>query len=37
MPTCAIFGAQVDTLNWAHFKEAPKTFWFFDYPKSLSV
>jgi phosphohistidine phosphatase len=37
MPTCAIFGAQVDTQNWAHFKEAPKTFWFFDYPKSLSV
>lgn len=37
MPTCAIFGVQVNTQNWAHFKEAPKTFWFFDYPKSLSV
>lgn len=37
MPTCAIFGVQVNTQNWAQFKEAPKTFWFFDYPKSLSV
>jgi phosphohistidine phosphatase len=37
MPTCAIFGVQVSTQNWAHFKDAPKTFWFFDYPKSLSV
>lgn len=37
MPTCAIFGVQVDTQSWAHFKEAPKTFWFFDYPKSFSV
>lgn len=37
MPTCAIFGAQVAIQNWADFKEAPKTFWFFDYPKSLSV
>lgn len=37
MPTCAIFGIQVATQNWADFKAAPKTFWFFDYPKSLSV
>jgi len=37
MPTCAIFGVQVSIQNWAHFKDAPKTFWFFDYPKSLSV
>lgn len=37
MPTCAIFGVQVAAQNWADFKTAPKTFWFFDYPKSLSV
>ncbi|MDF2186885.1 histidine phosphatase family protein [Paraflavitalea sp. CAU 1676] len=37
MPTCAIFGVQVDAQQWSQFKEAPKTFWFFDYPKSFSV
>ncbi|NII24263.1 histidine phosphatase family protein [Pseudoflavitalea sp. X16] len=37
MPTCAIFGVQIATQNWAQFQEASKTFWFFDYPKSLSV
>lgn len=37
MPTCAIFGVQIVTQSWTHFQEAPKTFWFFDYPKSLSV
>jgi len=37
MPTCAIFGVQVDTNDWSQFKEAPKTFWFFDYPKSFSL
>lgn len=37
MPTCAIFGAQVDTAQWATFREASKTFWFFDYPKSFTV
>lgn len=37
MPTCAIFGVQIAAQNWAQFQEASKTFWFFDYPKSLSV
>ena len=37
MPTCAIFGVQVAAQSWTDFKTAPKTFWFFDYPKSLSV
>lgn len=37
MPTCAIFGVQVDTAHWAQFREAAKTFWFFDYPKSFTV
>lgn len=37
MPTCAIFGVQAAIENWADFKEADKTFWLFDYPKSLSV
>lgn len=37
MPTCAIFGVQVDTDHWAQFREAAKTFWFFDYPKSFTV
>jgi phosphohistidine phosphatase len=35
MPTCAIFGIQVATHNWTSFKDASKTFWLFDYPKSL--
>jgi phosphohistidine phosphatase len=37
MPTCAIFGVQAGIQNWLDFKEAKKTFWLFDYPKSLSV
>lgn len=37
MPTCAIFGVQVDTAHWSQFREAAKTFWFFDYPKSFTV
>ncbi|WP_276480756.1 SixA phosphatase family protein [Paraflavitalea pollutisoli] len=37
MPTCAIFGVQVDTAHWAQFREAAKTFWFFDYPKSFTL
>ena len=37
MPTCAVFGVQLSVPNWAAFKDAPKKFWFFDYPKSLSA
>lgn len=34
MPTCAVFAIKVDTKSWADFNEAPKEFWFFDYPKA---
>lgn len=34
MPTCGVFGVHVDTASWASFRSAPKTFWFFDYPKA---
>lgn len=37
MPTCAIFGAEANCETWATFKETPKSFWLFDYPKSFSV
>lgn len=37
MPTCAIFGVQVSAETWKQFRDAPKSFWFFDYPKSFSV
>ena len=34
MPTCGMFAVQVNTNNWAAFKEAEKSFLFFDYPKN---
>lgn len=34
MPTCGMFAVQVNTANWAAFKEAEKSFLFFDYPKN---
>jgi phosphohistidine phosphatase len=34
MPTCAIFGARVDTEEWKEFPSARKEFLFFDYPKA---
>jgi phosphohistidine phosphatase len=33
MPTCAAFGVKADVKNWADFKDAPRHFWLFDYPK----
>jgi len=33
MPTCSIFTVQADIKSWKLFKEANKTFLFFDYPK----
>jgi len=37
MPTCAIYGVKAPIKSWAEFKEATKSFWFFDYPKSMST
>jgi phosphohistidine phosphatase len=37
MPTCGIFAIHIDSDNWADFKKAKKTFWFFDYPKNLGL
>lgn len=34
MPTCAVFAVAADTDSWASFKEAEKSFLFFDYPKN---
>ncbi|NCI51946.1 histidine phosphatase family protein [Sediminibacterium roseum] len=34
MPTCAVFAVQVAIDHWKDFKQAQKTVWFFDYPKS---
>jgi phosphohistidine phosphatase len=36
MPTCGVFGVRADVESWADFKDAPKHFWFFDYPKLQS-
>lgn len=36
MPTCGVFAIRVVTDSWKNFKEAPKTFAFFDFPKMLS-
>jgi phosphohistidine phosphatase len=35
VPTCGIFCVDIDTKDWKHWKEAPKSFNFFDYPKAL--
>jgi len=35
MPTCGIFCIQIDCTKWTEFKDAKKTFLFFDYPKNL--
>lgn len=34
MPTCAVFAVKIETGSWTEFKNAKKTFWFFDYPKA---
>ena len=36
MPTCGVFAVRADVETWADFKDAPKHFWFFDYPKLQS-
>jgi phosphohistidine phosphatase len=34
MPTCGVFGIRVEAESWEDFRNAAKTFWFFDYPKA---
>jgi phosphohistidine phosphatase len=34
MVTCAVFAVSADTDKWSSFKEAAKSFLFFDYPKN---
>lgn len=34
MPTCAVFAVSIDAEQWSDFREAPKQFLFFDYPKN---
>ena len=34
MPTCAVYGLQIDATSWKEIREAPKKFLFFDYPKN---
>jgi phosphohistidine phosphatase len=34
MPTCGVFAVSINTNKWAGFKEAEKSFLFFDYPKN---
>lgn len=33
IPTCGVFAVTLDIKSWKEFKEAEKTFWFFDAPK----
>lgn len=34
IPTAGVFAIKIDCDKWTDFKEAPKEFWFFDYPKA---
>ena len=34
IPTCGIFAVTVQAESWTEFRNAPKKFWFFDYPKN---
>lgn len=33
MPTCGMFAVHTEAKNWVGFRDAPRHFWFFDYPK----
>ena len=35
IPTCGIFAVKAQCNSWAEFRDAPKEFWFFDFPKQL--
>lgn len=34
IPTCGVFAIKINTDTWKNFRNAPKEFWFFDYPKA---
>ncbi len=34
IPTCGVFAIKIPIKKWSDFKDAPKEFWFFDYPKA---
>lgn len=34
MPTCGVYALKIKTKKWNEFREAPKEFLFFDYPKN---
>jgi phosphohistidine phosphatase len=34
MPTCAVFAVKAAISDWNEFRQSPREFWFFDYPKS---
>lgn len=34
MPTCAVFAISINIKEWVDFKDSPKEFLFFDFPKS---
>lgn len=36
MPTCSVFAVKTSASDWKDFKNAPKEFWFFDYPRSTA-
>ncbi|MCO5237233.1 MAG: histidine phosphatase family protein [Chitinophagaceae bacterium] len=36
MPTCAVFAIKTDILHWRDFPSAPKQFWFFESPRTIS-
>lgn len=35
IPTCGIFAVKAKCNSWAAFRDAPKEFWFFDFPKHV--
>lgn len=37
MPTCGIFAIKCEMKTWNEFRNAKKTNWFFDYPKSTHI
>lgn len=36
IPTCGVFAIKINTDTWKDFRNAPKEFWFFDYPKATA-
>jgi len=36
IPTCGVFAIKINTDTWKNFRNAPKEFWFFDYPKATA-